>query len=331
MTARIAITGGGAVSALGAAPALWRQLRAGARAGGAVEVVPLDELPEAVRARALRAERVTQLVLAAAGRALASAGLATTDGPPRPRLGVVVGTALGCFLTNAEYERRLLEGGPASASPRLFAATVSNAAAGELAIAYRLGGPSVTLSAGAASGTVALGQAVDLVGTGAADAIVAGGADALGEDVTAWRGASGLADERVPSEAAAFAVVETPEHAERRGVRPLGTIAGWAGGFEPDGRPGRGLSDAVDAALEEARMAASEIVLVVGDRAEQALPAAGRRLSLGRHLGDTLAASGPLGLLAALAEAPPGAAVLVVDACPTGHVAALVARVGNRA
>ena len=114
--------------------------------------VALAVLPEAVRARATRAERVTQLVLLAAGRALVAAGLEATDGAPRPRLGVVLGTAFGCFLTNAAFERRLLEGGPTAASPRLFAATVSNAAAGELAIAYRLGGPSVTLSAGAASG-----------------------------------------------------------------------------------------------------------------------------------------------------------------------------------
>ncbi|HTD25438.1 MAG TPA: beta-ketoacyl synthase N-terminal-like domain-containing protein, partial [Candidatus Elarobacter sp.] len=130
-------------------------------------------LPEAVRARATRTERVTQLVLLAGGRALAAAGLEASDGAPRPRLGVVLGTAFGCFLTNAAYQRRLGEGGPAAASPRLFAATVSNAAAGELAIAYRLGGPLVTLTAGAASGLGAVGHAADLVRTGRADALVA--------------------------------------------------------------------------------------------------------------------------------------------------------------
>src|SRR5207244_2264754 len=119
--------------------------------------------------------------------ALAAAGLEAADGAPRPRLGVVLGTAFGCFLTNADYQRRFLEGGPAAASPRLFAATVSNAAAGELAIAYRLGGPSVTLTAGAASGLVALGHAADLVRAGRGDALVAGGADALDDDLRRWR------------------------------------------------------------------------------------------------------------------------------------------------
>jgi hypothetical protein len=46
-------------------------------------------------------------------------------------------------------------------------------------------------------------------------------------------------------------------------------------------------------------------------------------------LGETLAAGGPLGLLAALAEAPPGATALVLDVCASGHAAALVARRGD--
>ena len=67
----------------------------------------LDALPEVVRMRGLRAERVTQLVLAAAGDALAAAGLLVTDGDPRPEAGVALGTAFGCFLTNASYQRRV--------------------------------------------------------------------------------------------------------------------------------------------------------------------------------------------------------------------------------
>src|SRR5439155_1555458 len=124
-----------------------------------------------------------------------------------------------------------------------FAATVSNAAAGELAIAYRLGGPSVTLTAGGASGIVALGHAADLVRAGRADALVAGGADALDDDLRRWLAAGGLDPGRAPAEGAA----------------------------------------------------------------------------------------GARGGLAALAEGPPGAALLVLDVCASGHVAALVARAGDAA
>src|SRR5207244_11651182 len=102
------------------------------------------------------------------------------EGARRPRLGVVLGTAFGCFVTNGEYQRKLVQGGIAAASPRLFAATVSNAAAGELGIAYGLGGPSVTITAGAASGLVALAHAADMLRSERADALVAARGDAHG-------------------------------------------------------------------------------------------------------------------------------------------------------
>src|SRR4029453_14865848 len=126
----------------------------------------LRVLPEAIRTRAVRAERVTQLALAASGLALERAGRAAPDDAPRPGHGIVLGTAFGCFLTNAAYQRRIAMEGVRVASPRLFAATVSNAAAGEIGIAYRLGGPAVTVSAGAAAGLVAIGHAMDLVASG---------------------------------------------------------------------------------------------------------------------------------------------------------------------
>jgi len=316
----VAITGAGAVTSRDAA---------------------LASLPEVVRARAARAERVTQLVLLAAGSALAAAGLEATDGAPRPRLGVVLGTAFGCFLTNADYERRLLEGGPAAASPRLFAATVSNAAAGELAIAYRLGGPLITLSAGAASGLVALGHAADLLRAGRADALVAGGADALDEDLRRWLAAGGLEPGRAAAEGAAVLVLERADRARARGRAVLGMVEGVAAGFEPEpagARAGEGLAAAAAAALEDAGVAPSEVRVLVS-AAPPALAALESRALGGiaprtvvrpkDALGETFGAAGALGLLAALAEVPPGTALLVLDVCASGHVAALVARAGD--
>src|SRR5439155_1581499 len=77
--------------------------------------VPLGHLPEVVRGRASRAERVTQLLLAAGGRALATAGF-DAAAAAETRAGIVVGTAFGCFLTNAAYQRRVAAGGQAAAS-----------------------------------------------------------------------------------------------------------------------------------------------------------------------------------------------------------------------
>jgi 3-oxoacyl-[acyl-carrier-protein] synthase II len=185
----------------------------------AVRAPNLDVLPDVVRARAARTERVTQLAFSAAGPALAMAGLATTEGDPRPRLGLVLGTAFGCLLTNAAFQRRLAQGGPAAASPRLFAATVSNAAAGELAIAYRLGGPAITLAAGGAAGLVALAHALDMLRAGQADVLVAGGMDAADVALERWIADGGLAAATPIGEGAAMLVLERRAHAEARGAR----------------------------------------------------------------------------------------------------------------
>jgi len=288
--------------------------------------VPLGHLPEGVRARAVRAERVTQLLLAAGDRAINGAGIAA----PETRVGIVVGTAFGCFLTNAAYQRRLAAEGPAGASPRLFAATVSNAAAGELAIAYRLAGPSVTVSAGAASGLAALGEAVEVLRAGRADVVVAGGVDALGGALADWLTAAGLSFGAPPVEAAAALVLERPGRVRAE----LGRIAGHAIGFEPDPAgpaAGGGLAGAIAAACADAALSPPEIAVVVSATPPALVALETRALvaTVGacqpRRTKPALAATGPLGLLAALGEAKPGVPVLVLDVCPSGHVAALVA------
>ncbi|TMB23694.1 MAG: hypothetical protein E6J71_03190 [Deltaproteobacteria bacterium] len=303
--------------------------------------VPLGHLAEAVQARAARSERITALTLAAAGAALAAAGLVSDPAAsPSPRIGVVLGTAFGCFLTNAAYQDRLADGGPPAASPRLFAATVSNAAAGELAIAYRLAGPGVTLTAGAASGLAALGHATDLLRAGQADALVAGGVDALGAPLTRWLAEGGLNCGRPPAEAVALLVLEEPTFARARAAPVLGAVLGHASGFEPepaDGTAGDGLAGAVSAALEEADVQPGDLALAVSAAPPALAGLESRALAaaLGRArprivspkdtYGETFGAAGPLALLTALAEAPGGAPVLVLDVCASGHVGALLA------
>jgi 3-oxoacyl-(acyl-carrier-protein) synthase len=221
---------------------------------------------------------------------------------------------------------------------------VSNAAAGELAIAYGLGGPGVTLTAGAASGLVALGHAVELLRSGQADAVVTGGVDALGEPILRWLADGGLAAGRRGAEGAAILVLETPAYATARGATVHGIVMGHRAGFEPSpttADAGRGLAAAVVAALDAADVPARELAVVVSAAPpalaaleERALAAAlgtvrPHRLAPKDDAGETFGAAGPLGLLAALAEAPRGTPVLVLDVCASGHVAALVARAGG--
>ena len=327
MSLAVAVTGAGAV--VGGAPDFAPPLAYDALGIGPDGSVPLGHLPEAIRARAMRAERVTQLLLAAGGRALAAAGIDAATAPAT-RAGIVVGTAFGCFLTNAAYQRRLAAEGPAGASPRLFAATVANAAAGELAIAYRLAGPALTVSAGGASGLAALGEAVEILRAGRADVVVAGGADALGGALADWCTATGLAFGTPPAEAAAVLVLERPG---RVGAE-LGRIAGHASGFEPDPEGpagGEGLAGAIAAACADAGLAPRAIAAVVSATPPPLAPLEARALdaTVGgcrpRPTKPALGATGPLGLLAALADRKRRVPVLVLEVCPSGHVAALVA------
>lgn len=200
----------------------------------AVHAPALEMLPEAARSRAARSERITQLAFSAVGPALAMAGLATTDGEPRARVGIVVGTAFGCLLTNAAFERRLVQGGAAAASPRLFAATVSNAAAGEVSIVYRMGGPAITLTAGSAAGLVAIGHAIDLLHADQADVLVAGGVDAADTALEEWLAGGGMRSAVPPGEGAAMLVLERATHARARAWPVQTLIHTCRAGFDPD-------------------------------------------------------------------------------------------------
>jgi 3-oxoacyl-[acyl-carrier-protein] synthase II len=101
----------------------------------------------------------------------------TTEGDPRA--GVVLGTySAGGNATN-EYLEGLFRGGPSGVPALLFNSTVGNAAAGLAGLEYKLCGPNATVSQKEASGLAAIAAAVDLLRLDRADAIGAGGMDAI--------------------------------------------------------------------------------------------------------------------------------------------------------
>ena len=303
----------------------------------------LDALPEAARSRALRAERVTQLALAASGAALADAGLLAVEGDSRADFGIVFGTAFGCFLTNAAYQRRVAAVGTRAASPRLFAATVSNAAAGEVGIGYRLGGPAVTITAGGAAGLLAIGHAADAIASARARVMLAGGVDASGPALARWCADGGLPVGEAPVRgAAAVAVLQSTATANRPGTSTsrtvLGYVLGYGGGFTPPSEDdGGGVLAAVGQALNQACVRPDQLArmaLVGGPSAAEPVQGTLRAAFGGALLAATrpshdhverFAAGGPLALLAALTDATPDAPFLVLHACSSGHVAALIA------
>jgi 3-oxoacyl-[acyl-carrier-protein] synthase II len=116
--------------------------------------------------------------LVAVRQAMERAGYApTSDGDPRA--GVVLGTYSAGGQATREYLEALFRGGPSGAPALLFNSTVGNAAAGLVGLEYKLCGPNATISQKEASGLAAIATAVDLLRLGRADAIAAGGMDAI--------------------------------------------------------------------------------------------------------------------------------------------------------
>jgi len=246
--------------------------------GAMVGDVPLEAEAQADKPRAGRLDRLSRLFLAASYRAVGAAGLHLAD-EDRERVGLSFGTGLGCLLTNAEYNEKIVAAGPSAASPRLFAYTVSSAAAGEVSIALGIRGANVTMHAGFAAGVQAIGYAYDLLQAGKADVVLAGGADALGPAVV-----RGLADMHLlrsrpaapfedavpgfePSEGAVVAVLERRDRAERRGARCLARVEGYAMGFEPTlthrRRESTGLQHAMTGALRQSGRTPQEVGAVI--------------------------------------------------------------------
>lgn len=297
--------------------------------GAMLDEIPLEAVPEQAQPRTGRLDRLCKLFLTASFRAMADASLAAASVEPE-RLGLSFGTGLGCLLTNAEFYEKVVASGPAAASPRSFAYTVSNAAAGEVSIALGIKGPNLTSHAGFAAGAEAIAYASEIIRRGRADVMLAGGADALGSVILDGLAAMQLLRTRAgvpfgdpqaginPSEAAAVLVLEEEQRAVRRGAPVLARIVGYGLGSEPTLTTARPLTLGVEASLrrglDAAGAGASDVDVVLTSAHGTSLDAvelAALRAVLGearplllapkRAWGECLAASGALAVASAAA------------------------------
>jgi 3-oxoacyl-[acyl-carrier-protein] synthase II len=305
----VVVTGVGAVTPLGVGAhvlhARWSAGVCAVRDGEApcAEFDPRDFL-SAKEAR--RADRFTQLAIAACAEALAEAHW--TDELPYDagRVGCVLGTGIGGIATLAESQDILRERGPERVSPLAVPLMMSNAGAAALSMRHGLRGPTFAISTACASGAHALGCALRMLQSGEADAVVAGGSEAglipltraafSALDALSSSGISRPFDVRrdgfVMGEGAAVLVLERGAAANARGARAIGTIRGY--GASSDAHhltapraDGDGQATAMIAALTDAGVVAEEIDYVnahgtstpLNDRAETHAI----KLALGEH------------------------------------------------
>lgn len=289
---RVVVTGIGAVSPVGlTAETSWQALIDGVSGAGqitafdtsgfkttiAAEATDFD--PEAYfeRKDARRMDRCTQFALVAANEAMAHSGLVIDpDGALAPRAGAVIGVGFGGMATFIEEIRVLDERGPGRVSPIGIPKIIANMAAGTVSIEHNLMGPvSCAVTACSASAN-AIGDAAEIIRRGAADVMVAGGAEAAITDfgVASFAQARALTARNDDPEAAsrpfdldrdgflmgeggAALVLEEREAALARGAQILAEVTGY--GMSADAyhitlpRPGgMGAARAMTAALVDA-------------------------------------------------------------------------------
>jgi 3-oxoacyl-[acyl-carrier-protein] synthase II len=245
-------------------------------------LVDFDPLAHWPAHQAAQLDRATQFALVAARQALCDAAL--HDSEDTGVAGVYWGTGLGGAST-IEESYRLLHLGGGRVRPSSVVLAMNNAAAGNISIANSLRGPVLNVSTACSSSAVSIGEAYRAIRHGYADVIVAGGSEALitHGNLRAWDAMQALAhadpehpersckpfsaDRRgiVLGEGAGAIVLESAEHAERRGVRVYAEIAGYGntGDASHISRPhADGQARAMCAAIAEAKLTSRDISYV---------------------------------------------------------------------
>ena len=349
---RVVVTGLGAVSPLGiGVPALWEGLVAG-RSGVrrvqhfdtenltvkiAAEVPDFDPKafmdPKSVR----RMDRFAHFAIAGTREALADAKLEISD-ENRDRVAVVMNTGGGGIPTIESNVTAMAVHGPSRVGPLVIPMFAPNMASSQVSIAYGIQGPTITSAAACASGVQAFVDAVRLLQAGEADVAVTGGTEAgitpvaltslanmhaLSRRNDDPEGASRPFDRErdgfVFGEGAGVLILETEEHAVRRGASVYAEALGGAltsDAFhltapEPSGR---GARMAMTNALNRAEMEPHELDYIaahatatqIGDIAEtlaikDALGDHARRVAISANksmIGHLLGAAGAISAVA---------------------------------
>ncbi len=188
----------------------------------------------------------TQYALAAAKQAWQDAGLvgATVD---NERVSVMLGNGIGGKEVDEEAYHTLFERGPSRLSPMLIPKLIANEAAGNISIALKAKGAAHTIVTACASGTDAIGIAMDMIRAGRADIVIAGGTEATITEYCvggfcsmkalstqyndmpekACRPFDKERDGFIMGEGAAILILESEAHARARNARVYAEIAGY--------------------------------------------------------------------------------------------------------
>lgn len=209
------------------------------------EVNGFDAAARLGRKDARRTDRYTHFAVGAALEALEQSGI-TIDEHNADRVGVLIGSGMGGAETLDAGMETVLREGPGRLSPFFMPMFLGNMASGTVAIVTGARGPNYSPVSACASSAHAIGEAAQILRRGDADVMLAGGSEApMARMVVAGFSAMGALSKRndsppaasrpfdgerdgfVLGEGGAVLILESREHAERRGAPILARLTGY--------------------------------------------------------------------------------------------------------
>ena len=296
---RVVVTGMGAITPIGnSVEEFWNGIKEGKTGFGpityfdtadyrcklAAEVKDFDPAQYMDKKSARRMEQFCQFAVAAAGQAIADAGLTMEQEDPY-MVGCSVGSGIGSLQAMEREYDRLKEKGPGRVGPMLVPLMISNMAAGNVSIAYGLKGKSLNVVTACATGTHSIGEAYRTIQYGDADVMVAGGTEssitpigiagfsaltALSFSEDPQRASIPFDKDRngfVMGEGSAVVVLEELEHAKRRGAKIYAELTGYgcssdAYHITSPAEDGSGAATAMLNALKDGGVAPEELTYI---------------------------------------------------------------------
>jgi len=258
MNHRVVITGLGMVSSIGVGrEAFWENCLRGVSGIKPIQGFDVSsyrsrlgaQLPEIdfkafiKPANLRRMDRIGKVVVSAVRLAIDDSGLNLKE-EDSGRMGISIGTGLGSSDTVDQFFRSLLKEGPLGAAPLLFQTAVPNAITSHCAIEYGIKGVNITFSHKESSTEMAMTFAYHLLKEGRAEVLFAGGGDELSEPLYhvysmlralspgRGKGTEGMRpfdqdrNGMVLGEGSGILVLETLEHANKRGAKVYAEMAG---------------------------------------------------------------------------------------------------------
>ncbi|MEM6972589.1 MAG: beta-ketoacyl-[acyl-carrier-protein] synthase family protein [Pseudomonadota bacterium] len=321
---RVVVTGLGVVSALGVGrEAHFNGLAEGREGIGPISLIDPSRLMIKIAAEArgyvgedrwdrqqrVLFDRITQFALTATAEAVDQSGIDFAS--VGERTATIIATAMGGLHTQDENYRLVYEEGKNRVHPFIIPRLMANAPVSQVSMAHGLRGPAWSVATACASSNHAIGQAFQLVRSGAAQAAVTGGTESVlcFGGIKAWEGLRVMSKDgcrpfsktrngMVLGEGCAILILERLEDAKARGAEILGEIVGsgaTADAADIVAPAVEGAAAAMQIALRDAAMDPSEVGYInahgtattLNDKTE----AAAIRMALGGRAEDVMVSS----------------------------------------